>query len=32
VLLFDEQGRFFEPITYQEDLDRALSKLRRLLG
>ncbi len=32
VLLFDDQGRFFEPITYQEDLDRALSKLRRLLG
>jgi protein SCO1/2 len=32
VLLFDDQGLFFEPITYQEDLDRALSKLRRLLG
>jgi protein SCO1/2 len=32
VLLFDENGRFFEPIGYQEDLDRALSKLRRLLS
>ena len=32
VLLFDKKGRFFEPIGYQEDLDRVMPKLRRLLG
>ncbi len=32
VLLFDDNGRFVEPIGYQEDLDRALAKLRRLLS
>ena len=32
VLLFDAQGRMFEPIGYQEDVDRAVAKLRRLLN
>jgi protein SCO1 len=32
VLLFDEDGQFFEPIGYQEDPTRALAKLRRLLS
>jgi protein SCO1/2 len=32
VQLFDEDGRFAEPIGYQEDLDRAVSKLERLIG
>lgn len=32
VMLFDEKGRFVEPIGYQEDFDIALAKLRRLLG
>ena len=32
VLLFDGRGRFFEPIGYQEERERALAKLRRLLG
>ena len=32
VLLFDENGSFFEPISYQEDIDRAMSQIRRLLG
>ncbi|WP_235859918.1 SCO family protein [Tranquillimonas rosea] len=32
VLLFDEDGRFFEPIGYQEDTDRAVGKIRRLLS
>jgi len=32
VLLFDDQGRFFEPVRYQEDLERAMSKIRRLLA
>lgn len=32
VLLFDENGRFFEPISYQEDPDKAMSKIRRLLA
>ncbi len=32
ILLFDENGRFFEPIQYQEDLELALDKLRRMLG
>jgi protein SCO1/2 len=31
VMLFDEDGRFFEPIAYQEGSDRALEKLRRLM-
>lgn len=31
VLLFDENGKFFEPIGYQESYERALSKIRRLL-
>lgn len=31
VLLFDDRGRFFEPIGYQEDYDRAVAKIRRLL-
>jgi protein SCO1/2 len=31
VLLFDDRGRFFEPIRYQEDVERAMSKIRRLL-
>ena len=30
VLLFDRYGRFFEPIGYQEGLDRALEKIHRL--
>lgn len=30
ILLFDRKGRFFEPIGYQEDLDRAVEKIRRL--
>ena len=32
VLLFDEDGRFFEPIGYQEDLERAIGKIRRMLA
>ncbi|PZX19899.1 protein SCO1/2 [Palleronia aestuarii] len=32
VLLFDEDGHFFEPIGYQEGDERALAKLRRLLA
>lgn len=32
ILLFDRKGRFFEPIGYQEDLDRAVAKIRRLNG
>lgn len=31
VLLFDDEGRFFEPVRYQEDIERAMSKIRRLL-
>jgi protein SCO1/2 len=31
ILLFDANGNLFEPIGYQEDLDRVLAKLRRLL-
>ncbi|MBY5973428.1 SCO family protein [Ferrimonas balearica] len=31
VLPFDDRGRFFEPIGYQEDYDRAVAKIRRLL-
>lgn len=30
VLLFDEDGRFFEPVGYQEDFDRVLDKIRRM--
>ncbi|WP_375688559.1 SCO family protein [Pseudooceanicola sp. LIPI14-2-Ac024] len=30
VLLFDENGAFFEPIGYQEDYDRVIAKIRRL--
>lgn len=31
VMLFDAEGRFFEPVGYQEDFERAVGKLRRLL-
>lgn len=31
VLLFDADGRLFEPIGYQEDTERAIAKIRRLL-
>lgn len=31
VLLFDENGKFFEPIGYQEGYDRAVTKIRRML-
>ena len=30
VLLFDKDGRFFQPIAYQEDPERAVAKIRRL--
>ena len=30
ILLFDKNGRFFEPIGYQEDMDRVLNKIARL--
>lgn len=32
VLLFDKHGRLFEPIGYQEDPDRAIEKIRRMLN
>ncbi|MDJ1018234.1 MAG: SCO family protein [Paracoccaceae bacterium] len=32
VLLFDERGRFFQTIRYQEDPDKAVDKIRRLLA
>ena len=32
VLLFDENGRFFESIGYHEDFDRAVDKIRRLMA
>ncbi|WP_458789969.1 SCO family protein [Yoonia sp. MH D7] len=32
VLLFDDKGRLFEPIGYQEGEKRALDKIRRLLA
>jgi protein SCO1 len=32
VLLFDEDGRFVEPIGYREDPDMALGKLRNLVS
>lgn len=31
VLLFDADGKMFEPIGYQEDYTRAIAKIRRLL-
>jgi len=31
VLLFDANGHFFEPIGYQEDPERAVEKIRRML-
>lgn len=30
ILLFDRDGRFFEPIGYQEDTDRVVKKIQRL--
>ncbi|WP_069300635.1 SCO family protein [Neptunicoccus sediminis] len=30
VLLFDADGRFFEPVGYQESFDRAVAKIRRM--
>ncbi|ETX16270.1 electron transporter SenC [Roseivivax halodurans JCM 10272] len=32
VLLFDEHGRFFQPVSYQEDPKKAVGKIRRLLA
>lgn len=32
VLLFDKEGRLFEPIGYQEDYTRAVAKIRRMLN
>ena len=32
VLLFDEDGRFFEPVGYGEGFDRAVAKIRRMIG
>ncbi|SFQ67594.1 protein SCO1/2 [Roseivivax halotolerans] len=32
VLLFDEDGSFFQPISYQEDPERAVGKIRSLLA
>jgi protein SCO1 len=32
VLLFDREGRLFEPIGYQEDYTRAVAKIRRMLN
>lgn len=32
VLLFDEDGRMFEPIGYGEGVDRAVDKIKRLLA
>lgn len=32
ILLFDADGRFFEPIGYQEDPDRVMEKIRRMLA
>ncbi|MFY0636270.1 MAG: SCO family protein [Vannielia sp.] len=31
VLLFDDRGNFFEPIRYQEELESAMGKIRRVL-
>ncbi|MBR9864756.1 MAG: SCO family protein [Rhodobacteraceae bacterium] len=30
VLLFDANGRFFEPVGYQEAFDRAIAKIKRM--
>ncbi|QDC08137.1 SCO family protein [Oceanicola sp. D3] len=30
VLLFDDRGNFFEPIRYQEELESAMGKIRRV--
>lgn len=30
ILLFDQNGRFFEPIGYREETDRAVEKIRRM--
>lgn len=30
VLLFDANGRFFEPVGYQESFERAVAKIRRM--
>ena len=32
VLLFDDRGRFDQPIAYQEDFDRAMGKIRQLVS
>ena len=32
VLLFDAKGRFDQPISYREDTDRAMAKIRRLVA
>lgn len=32
ILLFDAKGRLFEPVGYQEDFDRVMAKLHRLLS
>lgn len=32
VMLFDDDGEFFEPIGYQEELPRVMAKLNRLLN
>ncbi|MGI3168294.1 SCO family protein [Pseudooceanicola sp. C21-150M6] len=32
ILLFDRKGHFFEPIGYQEDLTRAVAKIRRMIA
>lgn len=32
VLLFDRHGRFDQPISYQEDFDRAMGKIRQLIA
>ena len=32
VLLFDDRGRFFEPIRYQEELESAMAKIRQVIS
>ncbi|WP_244867929.1 SCO family protein [Vannielia litorea] len=32
VLLFDERGNFFEPIRYEEELESAMAKIRRVMA
>lgn len=32
VLLFDDRGRFAQPIAYQEDFDSAVGKIRKLIA